>query len=298
MSVFSTNLEAENTRTSGFPGDSVLNNERTVSSWFVILLGKLGFYNKLGVAFRSLMATAPQGYDSYTYLVKRRSWDASTMASLGICLVYFSMMISIPTVIYKIQNSATSILQRKSLKLPLNSILLLFPTVIYTLNMLFIWFSPDININSAEVFHNALASFLTEFATLLILTLPHLLIGIMTSTFIHECEHFRQHITIEPKKEARRLLMLFRSIKDGCQVVLFVVFVGYTLTCIGVSYLVALNINGCLPGEQNIMVYANFTMLILVSALYLMYYAFTMENCFDEFIKIANTLRFVLPLMQ
>ena len=286
--VFSANLEVENIRT---PEVKI---KRTVSSWFVVILGKIGFYNKLGVVFWSLFASALQVYDSYDYFIARNSWDASTFVEIASFFVYFSMILSTPTAIYKIQYSASSILQGKNLKPPLHYVLLLLPAVILAFNSSYIWFSPDINIKSADVILTTLAHFLTDFVTAVLFPLlPNFLMGILTSTFVYECQHFRQNISRQPRTEARQLLMLFRSIKEGCQLLLFVIFVGYTLVCIGVSYLIAMTINGCLLESQNKFGYATFAMLILVCALFLMYFGFTMEDCFDEFIKIADTLRLV-----
>ena len=164
-------------------------------------------------------------------------------------MIYFSMMLSTPTVIYKIQKSVTSTLQGRNLKPPLYSILLLLPNVIHALYMFFIWFSPDSDINSADFICNALVNFLTEFATLLILLLPNFLTGILTSTYMN------------------------------------VNTLGKTLTLSQIKRL-----------DDCIMTYANYAMLFLVAALYLMYYSFTMEDCFDEFIKIADTLRLLKGL--
>ena len=65
ISFSPTNFELENTSTSDLPEEAKLKKQRTFSAWFVVILGKLGFFNKLGVVFWSLVAPATQVYGPY-----------------------------------------------------------------------------------------------------------------------------------------------------------------------------------------------------------------------------------------
>ena len=85
------------------------------------------------------------------------------------------------------------------------------------------------------------------------------------------------------------MLMEFRSIKEGCQIFLFFMFVGNTLLCIGVSYLIAMDIKGCMKDSHG----ATYLMFVLIHSLCLIYYGFTFEDCFEELKKIADTLRYL-----
>ena len=269
-----------------------LENKSTASSWFVFILGKVGFYNKLGVFFWSLFAAALQGLDiaTYDHFVGTDNWDASTMVELVTFMVYLSMLFLTPTAIYKVHINCKIILNGKKLRAPPYPILLLLLGFLNMVSLISVWFSQDLKFNSTDDFLFAIMRSILDFLSFVLLLLPNLLTGILTSTFKHQCHHFRNITTIEPKTEARRMLMEFRSIKEGCQIFLFFMFVGNTLLCIGVSYLIAMYINGCLKDSQT---GATYLMFVLIHSLCLVYYGFTFEDCFEELKKIADTLRYL-----
>ena len=73
ISVAPTNLEENENikRKSVSLADKAEENRRTVSSWFVLILGKVGFYNKTGVVFWSLFTSALQVYATHGYFMKK-----------------------------------------------------------------------------------------------------------------------------------------------------------------------------------------------------------------------------------
>ena len=78
-----TNLEEDenNKRISVSLANKEEENRRTVSSWFVLILGKVGFYNKTGVVFLSMFTSALQVYATHGYFMKK-NWDSSAVVEL------------------------------------------------------------------------------------------------------------------------------------------------------------------------------------------------------------------------
>ena len=273
------------------PADLEVNEKRTLSSWFVHILGKVGFYKKLGVFCWTLFVSAFQAFDTYDHFRDGSTLDAIKIVELGMFFVFFCILLLSPTAIYKIQNNAEQMLAKRNLVGPLYPILLILPAIVNTVIIL-VSLSREIDVGSIDGLLYPLVLSLLDFLVLLFMFLPNFLTGTTTSTFIQECQHFQKNILTAPMTEPRRLLMLFRSIKEGCKFVLFIIFVGNTLMCIGVAYIIAMDMNGCMPESQMGLTY---TMFLQKSILCLMYYGFCMEDCYEEFMKIADTLRCSKP---
>ena len=131
--------------------------------------------------------------------------------------------------------------------------------------------------------------FVVDLIRELFLILPNIVTGINALGFIHKCQHYTPDLSLESRADAKNLLTGFKALKEGCQYILFVMFVGYTIFIIGVSYLLAMQINGCMTADP--LSVFSYAALLLQAVFSLLYYGLNMEDCFDQFQNIGDQLR-------
>lgn len=261
--------------------------KRTISAWFVCILGKIGLYNKAGVTIWTLLACVLVSvgfYDSAP--VAGESFNMVQTVNLMMASVVFILVILTPTAVYKLKKNSQGVLQDWDLKAPTNVVLLAIPilkSVVHIVVML-------LPAKNGDPLHNVpwvLFDFFLGFCILL----PNILAGIAASTLKFRCRNFQKKPHNKPQETSNQLLVEYRAIKSGCEFTLFIMFVGKTLSCIGLGYLVAMKWNGCY--QPDLARSIAYSLYLLSSVPVLIYLGFTMEDCFNEFKATAIALRSV-----
>ena len=100
---------------------------RSISSWFVYFLGKIGLYCKTGVIIWTLLTVLLVSPGVYDILLDGDTFTMLHIVNKLMISVVFALTILTPTAIYKLQKNAKEVLQDRALKLPTYVVLLFLP---------------------------------------------------------------------------------------------------------------------------------------------------------------------------
>ena len=257
----------------------------TVSTKLIFVLRKLGFFNRASATILGLLFFGMDALHTYIRF-NHHPLPQSIMpiTDLVLNIVVAIEILVIPLAIYKIGREASFILEQPRLCPPAYKPLIIGPILV----KLTLFIVSTIK-NPAP--STAIPRGLISLTTIAILTLPMIVAGITTSTFASFCQRLQADQSIITREKSKQLLDQFRSVKSGCQHILFVIFVSNTLVGIGVGYLIVIVI-GCM--KMNVFGGISYTLYLANTISYLIYFGFIMEDCFDKFQNAADYLRYKL----